>query len=46
MLSHHCTWPEVEDRLNDPPRIAKELQLRLGLRVEVHCAPVGRLPPL
>ena len=26
---------EVEDRLNDPARIAKEMQLRLGLNVEV-----------
>ena len=35
---------EVEDRLNQPERIAKELQLRLGLRVEVQTVPAGSLP--
>ncbi len=35
---------EVEDRLADPARVAAELQLRLGLRVEVHCAALGSLP--
>ncbi len=35
---------EVEDRLDDPRRIADELQLRLGLRVDVKCAPADALP--
>jgi phenylacetate-CoA ligase len=35
---------EIEDRLQDPVRVAKELHLRLGLRVEVHCVAVGTLP--
>lgn len=35
---------EVEDRLEQPERIAKELKLRLGLRVEVQTAPLGSLP--
>jgi phenylacetate-CoA ligase len=35
---------EVEDRLQQPPRIAKELQVRLGLKVEVQCVPSGSLP--
>ena len=35
---------EVEDRLHDTGRIAKELQLRLGLRVEVNEAELGSLP--
>jgi phenylacetate-CoA ligase len=35
---------EVEDRLDDPQRIRRELQLRLGLKVEVRCVPVGSLP--
>ena len=35
---------EVEDRLSDPERIARELQLRLGLKVEVRPAPLGTLP--
>jgi len=35
---------EVEDRLQDPSRIAKELQLRLGLHVEVRQAPAMSLP--
>lgn len=35
---------EVEDRLRDPSRIAKELELRLGLKVEVRLAPVASLP--
>ncbi|MFM8804292.1 MAG: hypothetical protein ACKOK8_10350, partial [Planctomycetia bacterium] len=34
----------VEDRLNDPDRVARELQLRLGLRVEVVAVPAGSLP--
>ncbi|HZN33993.1 MAG TPA: AMP-binding protein [Pirellulaceae bacterium] len=35
---------EIEDRLNNPDRIARELQLRLGLKVEVRPAPIGSLP--
>ncbi len=35
---------EIEDRLNDPKRVAQELQLRLGLKVEVHITPIGSLP--
>jgi len=35
---------EVEDHLQDPNRIAKELHLRLGLKVEVRLAPVMSLP--
>lgn len=35
---------EVEDRLNEPARISQELQVRLGLRVEVRCVPFGSLP--
>lgn len=35
---------EIEDHLNDPGRVATELHLRLGLRVEVVTAPLGSLP--
>ncbi len=35
---------EVEDRLDAPGRITKELELRLGLKVEVSLAPLGSLP--
>lgn len=35
---------EVEDRLNEPSRIAKELQLRLGLRIDVDTVEIGSLP--
>ncbi len=35
---------EVEDRLQKPERIAHELRLRLGLRVEVEAVPLGTLP--
>lgn len=35
---------EVEDRLDQPDRIQTELRLRLGLRVEVACVPMGSLP--
>lgn len=35
---------DVEDRLAQPMRVADELQLRLGLKVEVRCAPLGSLP--
>ena len=34
----------VEDRMNDPDRIANEIQLRLGLRVEVEVVESGSLP--
>lgn len=34
----------VEDRLNDPNRIANEIQLRLGLRVDVEVVEAGSLP--
>ena len=35
---------EIEDRLEDPARVAQELQLRLGLRVDVKVVPNGTLP--
>ena len=35
---------EIEDRLNAPERVARELRLRLGLKVEVACVPLGSLP--
>lgn len=35
---------EVEDPLNEPPRIADRLQTRLGVRVAVVTVPVGTLP--
>ncbi len=35
---------EVEDRMQQPERIAKEIKLRLGLRVEVETVPLGTLP--
>jgi phenylacetate-CoA ligase len=35
---------EVEDRLDQPARIGRELQLRLGLRIDVRCVPLGSLP--
>jgi len=35
---------EVEDQLHRPARIADELALRLGLKVEVRLAPAGSLP--
>ncbi len=35
---------EVEDRLHEPARIAKELQLRLGLRIDVAAVDIGSLP--
>jgi phenylacetate-CoA ligase len=34
----------IEDRLNDPARVAAELRLRLGLKVEVEITPLGSLP--
>jgi phenylacetate-CoA ligase len=35
---------EIEDQLNEPQRVGIELQMRLGLRVEVRCVPLGSLP--
>ncbi|MDC0935373.1 phenylacetate--CoA ligase family protein [Pirellulales bacterium] len=35
---------EVEDRSQDPARIARELELRLGLTVDVQLAPAESLP--
>jgi phenylacetate-CoA ligase len=35
---------EIEDRLNDPDRVARELQLRLGLKIDVRTVPLGSLP--
>ena len=35
---------EVEDHIDDPQRIAKELQVRLGLTVEVRSVSIGSLP--
>jgi len=35
---------EVEDGLNDPDRVARELQVRLGLKVEVKSVPGRSLP--
>ena len=35
---------EVEDHLQEPARIAEELQLRLGLKIDVRCVPPLSLP--
>jgi phenylacetate-CoA ligase len=35
---------EVEDRLDQPERIRRELRLRLGLRIDVQSVPIGSLP--
>jgi phenylacetate-CoA ligase len=35
---------EIEDRLEQPERVSTELNLRLGLKVEVRCVPLGSLP--
>ncbi|MFM7207541.1 MAG: phenylacetate--CoA ligase family protein [Planctomycetaceae bacterium] len=35
---------EIEDRLGAPDRVARELRVRLGLRVDVRGVPVGSLP--
>jgi phenylacetate-CoA ligase len=35
---------EIEDRLVDPSRVARECQVRLGLKVEVSTVPIGSLP--
>ncbi len=35
---------EIEDQLESPERVRAELQIQLGVRVEVECAPAGTLP--
>jgi phenylacetate-CoA ligase len=35
---------EIEDRLGEPERVAREFQVRLGLRVAVRAVPPGSLP--
>jgi phenylacetate-CoA ligase len=35
---------EIEDRLEQPARVAEELRLRLGLNIEVRCVTIGSLP--
>ena len=35
---------EIEDRLEQPDRVREELRLRMGLKVEVQCVPLGSLP--
>jgi phenylacetate-CoA ligase len=35
---------EIEDRLDNPGRVAAELLLRLGLKIQVSCVPLGSLP--
>jgi phenylacetate-CoA ligase len=35
---------EIEDRLDQPARVADELRVRLGLKVDVRCVPLGSLP--
>jgi phenylacetate-CoA ligase len=35
---------EIEDRLDEPARVANELHLRLGLKVDVQAVPLGSLP--
>jgi len=35
---------EIEDRLNEPKRVAEELRLRLGLKVDVSSVAIGTLP--
>ena len=35
---------EIEDRLEQPQRVASELRLRLGLKIDVQCVPLGSLP--
>jgi phenylacetate-CoA ligase len=35
---------EIEDRLGQPKRVAEELRVRLGLKVEVRCVPLLSLP--
>lgn len=35
---------EIEDHLNEPSRVAEELRLRLGLKVDVAVVPALSLP--
>lgn len=35
---------EIEDQLESPERVRSELQIQLGLRIEVECVPTGSLP--
>ena len=35
---------EIEDRLNQPERVADEFRVRLALKVDVRCVPLGTLP--
>jgi phenylacetate-CoA ligase len=35
---------EIEDRLDQPDRVAEELSVRLGLRVDLAAVPLGTLP--
>ena len=35
---------EIEDRLDQPQRVIDELGIKLGLRVDVTCVPIGSLP--
>ncbi len=35
---------EIEDRLEQPDRVSRELRLRLGLKVDVQSVPLGSLP--
>jgi phenylacetate-CoA ligase len=35
---------EIEDRLEKPERVAKEMLVKLGLRVKVRCLPINSLP--
>jgi len=35
---------EIEDRMEEPRRVAEELRLRLGLKIEVRTVPIGSLP--
>jgi phenylacetate-CoA ligase len=35
---------EIEDRLDKPDRVARELKLRLGLKIDVRSVPLGSLP--
>ena len=35
---------DIEDRLEEPGRVAEELRLRLGLNIDVKCVEIGTLP--
>ncbi len=35
---------EIEDRLEQPARVADEVKLRLGLSIDVQSVPIGSLP--